>query len=97
MTYLVYYIWIHDLFYSSNYYSSPIRYYMKKWVPVRALTADRNSMHPSLFEAIVLLHHNKSWWDATLVQEMLSKKWDQKLKATYDDQEFDTGGLGGEW
>jgi len=63
----------------------------------RVMTADRNSMHPSLFEAIVLLHHNKSWWDVTLVQEMLSKKWDQKLNATYDDQDFDTGGPGGEW
>jgi hypothetical protein len=40
-------------------------------------------MMPRLFEAIVCLNENKEWWDLQLVQEMVSKLWDNQLDRDY--------------
>lgn len=51
------------------------------------MKCDRRKMHSHIFEAIVFLKENESWWDLGLVQQMLSKHFDDRLKEEYEDME----------
>jgi hypothetical protein len=63
----------------------------------KVMTADRKSMMPRLFEAIVFLLENKDWWDINTVQEMMSGLWKDRL-SVYDYSAADDAALDvGEW
>lgn len=50
----------------------------------KVMTADRRKMSPHIFEAIVFLKENSSWWNATTVQHMLVGKWKEQLMQSCD-------------
>ena len=43
-------------------------------------------MTPRLFEAIVFLQENDSWWNVELVQEMVAGLWDPHLSSNYNNE-----------
>jgi hypothetical protein len=51
----------------------------------QVMTTDRRRMHPRLFEAIVFLRENCSWWDEVTVQEMVAGLNDVELASLYED------------
>lgn len=57
------------------------------------LTFNRRRSLPRVFEAIVFLKENIDYWDEKLVQEMVSGRWDDRLKTEYssdsDEEEED--------
>jgi len=53
------------------------------------MKCDRRKMHPRIFEAIVFLKENESWWDVNLVQQMIAKHYDEELNEEYEDMEDD--------
>ena len=48
------------------------------------MTADRRKMHPRLFEAIIFLKENVSFWDLDLVHSMLNHDFDDALQRNYE-------------
>lgn len=53
----------------------------------RIMTTNMRHMTPRLFEAIVFLRENNSWWNVELVQEMLvAGLWDPHLSSNYDNE-----------
>ena len=59
------------------------------------LSFERRRMLPRVFEGIVFLKENIAYWGAALIQQMVSGKWDERLKHDYnsdsddDDDEYD--------
>ena len=48
------------------------------------LTYKRRRLLPRIFEAIVFLRENRSFWSIETVQEMVSGRWDDRLGGHYD-------------
>eukprot|EP00977_Amphora_coffeiformis_P001007 scaffold219_cov156-Amphora_coffeaeformis.AAC.5 len=50
------------------------------------LSFNRRRMLPRVFEAIVFLKENIDYWGASLIQQMVTGKWDERLKEDYNSE-----------